>query len=53
MASVLTLDFLKLEAAKGQRSDFESYLGLVPNTLPQVGDELVLMKSADSTKNYS
>lgn len=41
MASVLTLDFLKQEAAKGQRSDFEKYLGLVPNDLAQIGDERV------------
>lgn len=39
MASVLTLDFLKSEAAKGKRSDFEHYLSMVPDTPAQVGDE--------------
>jgi predicted transcriptional regulator len=39
MASVLTLDFLKQEAAKGQRGDFERYLRAVPDTLAQVNDE--------------
>lgn len=31
MASVLTLDYLKAEAAKGQRKDFEHYLHCVPD----------------------
>ena len=31
MASVMTLDYLKQEAAKGSRSDFDRYLNLVPN----------------------
>ena len=39
MASVLTLDFLKSEAAKGKRSDFAHYLSMVPDTPAQVGDE--------------
>jgi len=39
MASVLTLDFLKSEAIKGKRSDFEHYLSMVPDTPAQVGDE--------------
>ena len=39
MASVLTLDFLKAEAAKGQRSDFEHFMSLIPDTLAQPGDE--------------
>ncbi len=39
MASVLTLDFLKSEALKGKRSDFETYLSMVPNGPAQVGDE--------------
>jgi predicted transcriptional regulator len=43
MASVLTLDFLKQEAAKGNRRDFENYLRLVPDTSAQVGDERVSM----------
>ena len=39
MASVLTLDFLKAEAAKGQRSDFERYLRMVPNVVASAGGE--------------
>ena len=31
MASVLTLDYLKAEAAKGQRGDFDAYLKLAPD----------------------
>jgi predicted transcriptional regulator len=30
MASVLTLDYLKTEAAEGRRADFEQYLSMVP-----------------------
>ena len=30
MASVMTLDYLKLEAAKGNRSDFDRFMNLVP-----------------------
>jgi len=41
MASVLTLDFLKSEAKKGKRSDFEHYLSMVPDASAQVGDESV------------
>ena len=40
MASVLTLDYLKSEAAKGQRSDFDYFLGLVPNAPVMAGDQL-------------
>ena len=39
MASVLTLDFLKAEAIKGKRSDFEHYLSMVPNIRALGGDE--------------
>ena len=39
MASVLTLDYLKSEAAQGKRSDFEHYLGKVPDVRAQEGDE--------------
>lgn len=38
MASVMTLDFLKAEAEKGQQSDFDRYLRLVPDAMPEVGD---------------
>ena len=41
MASVMTLDFLKAEAAKGKRSDFDHYLSMVPNVPAQPGDERV------------
>ncbi|MBL0089663.1 MAG: toxin-antitoxin system HicB family antitoxin [Ideonella sp.] len=39
LASVLTLDYLKSEAAKGQRADFEHFLGLAPDVPPPAGDE--------------
>jgi predicted transcriptional regulator len=39
MASVLTLDYLKSEAAKGKRSDFERYMSMVPDAPAQAGDE--------------
>ncbi len=39
MASVLTLDFLRTEAAKGKKSDFDRYLGMVPDVPAQRGDE--------------
>lgn len=39
MASVLTVDYLKAEAAKGRRSDFERYLSMVPDVPAQSGDE--------------
>jgi len=39
MASVLTLDFLKAEAAQGKRSDFDHYLSRVPDAPAQTGDE--------------
>ncbi len=39
MASVLTLDYLKSEAAQGKRSDFEHYLSKVPDVQAQEGDE--------------
>jgi hypothetical protein len=35
----LTLDFLKSEATKGKRSDFEHYLSMVPDAPAQAGDE--------------
>ncbi len=41
MASVLTLDYLKAEAAKGRRRDFEHYMGKVPDAPAQDGDERV------------
>ncbi len=41
MASVLTLDYLKSEAKKGKRSDFEHYLSMVPDVPAQSGYEQV------------
>ena len=41
MASVLTLDYLKAEAVKGKRSDFDHYLSMVPDVPAQPGDERV------------
>ncbi|HQQ69624.1 MAG TPA: YlcI/YnfO family protein [Alicycliphilus sp.] len=41
MASVLTLDYLRAEAALGQRSAFDSFLARVPEQPPQTGDEPV------------
>jgi hypothetical protein len=40
MASVMTLDYLKLEAAQGSRSDFDRFMNLVPNAPIAEGDEL-------------
>ena len=41
MASVMTLDYLKSEAAKGQRSDFDAFMNMIPNAPVQLGDELI------------
>lgn len=40
MASVMTVDYLKQEAAKGNRRDFDRFLNLVPNKPPTAGDEM-------------
>ena len=40
MASVMTLGYLKAEASKGSRSDFDRFMGLVPNAPVSVGDEM-------------
>lgn len=40
MASVMTLDYLKLEAAKGSHSDFDYFLELVPSVPVMTGDEI-------------
>jgi regulator of sirC expression with transglutaminase-like and TPR domain len=39
MASIMTLDYLKLEASKGNRNDFAHYLSMVPDAPAQEGDE--------------
>ena len=38
MASVMTLDYLKAEAAKGKRSDFNKFLKMVPDAPAFKGD---------------
>jgi len=40
MASVMTLNYLKLEAAKGSRSDFDRFMSLVPSAPAVASDEL-------------
>jgi hypothetical protein len=37
---VLTMDYLRREAAAGRREDFEKYLAAVPDAPAQPGDEL-------------
>ncbi len=39
MAAVLTLDYLRTEAAKGRREDFLQLLDLAPDAPPLPGDE--------------
>lgn len=41
MASIQTLDYLRLEAALGKREDFEQFLSLVPDVPAQAGGELI------------
>lgn len=36
MTSILTFDFLKTEAAKGSRNDFDDYLSKVPDAPAQL-----------------
>jgi predicted transcriptional regulator len=40
LAVVLTMDYLRREAAAGRREDFEKYLAAVPDAPPLAGDEL-------------
>lgn len=40
MASVMTLDYLKSEAAQGKRSDFDRYMNAIPDAPVAQGDEL-------------
>jgi len=37
LASMLTLDYLRQEAANGRRQDFERYLSAVPDVPDEVG----------------
>lgn len=40
LAVMLTMDYLRREAAAGRREDFEKYLAAVPDAPPQLSDEL-------------
>lgn len=40
LAVIMTIDYMKREAAAGRREDFERYLNTVPDVAPQEGDEL-------------
>jgi len=40
LAVVLTMDYLRREAAAGRREDFEKYLAAVPDAPPQPEDKL-------------
>jgi hypothetical protein len=40
LAVVLTMDYLRREAAAGHREDFEKYLGSVPDAPPPETDRL-------------
>lgn len=39
LAVVLTMDFLRREAAAGRRADFEKYLAAIPDVPPSPSDE--------------
>ena len=39
MASIMTLDYLRLEASKGNRNDFMHYLSMVSHAPTHGGDE--------------
>ena len=39
-AVMLTMDFLRREAADGRREDFERYMAAVPDAPPLPGDEM-------------
>ena len=40
VVSVMTLDYLKSEAAQGNRSDFDRFMNAIPNAPVVKGDEL-------------
>ncbi len=40
LAVVLTMDYLRREAASGRREDFEHYLEAAPDTVPAEDDRL-------------
>ncbi|HWF19767.1 MAG TPA: ribbon-helix-helix protein, CopG family [Verrucomicrobiae bacterium] len=39
LAVVLTMDYLRREAAAGRREDFDKYLAAIPDVPPLPGDE--------------
>lgn len=39
LAVMMTIDYMKREAAAGRREDFERYLDAVPDVPPMEGDE--------------
>lgn len=41
LAVMLTTDYLRREAAAGQREDFEKYLSAVPDVAPPPADKLL------------
>lgn len=40
LAAMLTMDYLRREAASGRREDFEHYLNAVPDAAPSETDQL-------------
>lgn len=40
MSALLTLDYLRAEAAEGRREDFESFLAAVPEAQPMETDRM-------------
>jgi hypothetical protein len=40
LAVMLTMDYLRREAAEGRREDFDKYLAAVPDAPPAPGDDL-------------
>jgi len=40
LAVMLTMDYLRREAAAGRREDFDKYLGAVPNVPPPENDQI-------------
>ena len=40
LAAMMTMDYLRREAASGRREDFEHYLKAVPDLAPSEDDEL-------------
>ncbi len=40
MAALMTVDYLRREAAEGRREDFESFLAAVPDREPEETDRL-------------